>query len=425
MRRTHHIFITLLATLIFAGVAMAQVNCADWNTQSYFEAATIRDIESCLEEGADANERDRYGRNPLYWAVRYGTPEAVSILLQEGAVAMVVYTDLAETRGWTPLHLAAKFAPTESAMLLIDAGLPVDIRIGTGLGATALHIAVERGVAELVRSLIDRGADISLRDEIGDSRTRPSGRTPLHIAAAGGSLEIVRLLIRAGADVSEAEGIVGMIDRGGRGALHIAAAGGFPEIVRALIQEGGANVNARDGNGATPLHHAASLSDRSNSQSRPVETARTLIMLGADVNAESDSGMTPLHIAAAENLPEMVQLLIENGANVNARNEHGRTPLHRAAYFGFSQNMRMFIEAQADVNARDANNETPLHAAAACASLDAVDMLIDAESEVCALGYQGATPRHRAIYGAPWARECFNYGEEREEVISRLPTCRN
>lgn len=158
---------------------MAQVNCADWNTQSYFEAATAQDIERCLEAGEDPNEWDRNGLNPLYWAVRYATARSVSVLLENGAEAIVVYSDLAATRGWTPLHLAAKFAPTDTAMLLIDIGrVPVDIRIGTGLGATALHIAVKRGAAELVRALIDRGADINLRDQIGRSRIRLSGPNP-------------------------------------------------------------------------------------------------------------------------------------------------------------------------------------------------------------------------------------------------------
>ena len=169
MKQTHHIFIALLATLVFAGVAMAQVNCSAWNTQSYFEAATAEDIEGCLEAGKDPNEWDENALNPLYWAVRYGTSESVRVLLENGAIALTDYSygAPAETRGWTPLHLAAKFATTDTAMLLIDiGGVPVDIRVGTGLGATALHIAVKRGGAELVRALIDQGANINLIDDV-------------------------------------------------------------------------------------------------------------------------------------------------------------------------------------------------------------------------------------------------------------------
>ena len=365
---------------------MAQVNCADWNTQSYFEAATAQEIERCLEAGKDPNEWDGNGLTPLYWAVRYGTARSVSVLLENDAYAIASYSYPAATQGWTMLHFAAEFTPTDTAMLLIDIGrVPVDIRIA-GLGATALHIAVKRGAAELVRALIDRGADISLRDEIGHSGTRRYGRTPLHIAAAGGSLEIVTMLIREGANIDEPEGIGegGLMGYGGRRAIHIAAAHGFPEIVNALIQAR-ANVNARTRYGSTPLHYAASRFDRSDSQSRPMETARMLIKSGAEINAENSSGTTPLYNAAGEDLPEMLQLLIENEASVHAPNTHGQTPLHRAAYFGSSQNVRILIEAGADVNAPDADNETPLHAAAACASLDVVDILIGAGSDACAI----------------------------------------
>jgi hypothetical protein len=52
-----------------------------------------------------------------------------------------------------------------------------------------------------------------------------------------------------------------------------------------------------------------------------------LIEAGADVNAKDDEGLTPLMIAAHYSTPEMVTLLIDAGADVNAKDDDGQTPL--------------------------------------------------------------------------------------------------
>ena len=51
---------------------------------------------------------------------------------------------------------------------------------------------------------------------------------------------------------------------------------------------------------------------------------------GADVNAKNVDGWTPLHEAAFGGRKEIVELLISNGADVNAKGESGRTPLDLA-----------------------------------------------------------------------------------------------
>lgn len=70
----------------------------------------------------------------------------------------------------------------------------------------------------------------------------------------------------------------------------------------------GANVNARNAYGLTPLHSAALYGK--------VEAARLLIRNGADVNAIDSNGKTPLHFAAFYDQGEVARLLIENGANI-------------------------------------------------------------------------------------------------------------
>src|SRR6478672_3201484 len=84
------------------------------------------------------------------------------------------------------------------------------------------------------------------------------------------------------------------------------------------------NINHRDRMGRAILSQAIC--------SLPVTTEkiRRLIELGADVNAIEKIGFTPLHFAAQEKKLEIAQLLVDHGANVNAQDKHGNTPLGRA-----------------------------------------------------------------------------------------------
>ncbi|NCG57103.1 MAG: hypothetical protein GWP35_09400 [Proteobacteria bacterium] len=61
------------------------------------------------------------------------------------------------------------------------------------------------------------------------------------------------------------------------------------------------------------------------------EIVPLLLEKGAEVNARDTDGFTPLMWAARSSTPEIVQLLLEKGADVNARTTGGFTPLMVAA----------------------------------------------------------------------------------------------
>jgi hypothetical protein len=83
------------------------------------------------------------------------------------------------------------------------------------------------------------------------------------------------------------------------------------------------NVNAADNWGETPLHYAASRSQKS--------VVKLLLANKADVNAADTNGETPLYKAAVRSHKDVVKLLLASKAEVNARDKSGRTPLSRAA----------------------------------------------------------------------------------------------
>ncbi len=81
-----------------------------------------------------------------------------------------------------------------------------------------------------------------------------------------------------------------------------------------------------------------------------VRTVRRLLDDGADVNARDAAGNTPLILAAFYAGPECVELLLERGADVNAANKAGVTPLIRAATD--PEKTRLLVDAGANVRVR-------------------------------------------------------------------------
>jgi len=91
--------------------------------------------------------------------------------------------------------------------------------------------------------------------------------------------------------------------------------------VKELLEKG-ANPNARDEEGFTPLHYA--------SFNGCASVAKLLLDSGADPNVGSKEGWTPLHLAASNGFTDIVKLLIECGADLDARDNEGKTALELA-----------------------------------------------------------------------------------------------
>ena len=78
-----------------------------------------------------------------------------------------------------------------------------------------------------------------------------------------------------------------------------------------------------------------------------VEDATACLAAGADVNARAGDGKTPLHEIGLNTPAVVVEALLAAGADVNARDGIGSTPLHRASSWQFVnfENAAAVIEA--------------------------------------------------------------------------------
>jgi len=114
-----------------------------------------------------------------------------------------------------------------------------------------------------------------------------------------------------------------------------------------------------------------------------VAAVRDLLKQGADVNAAQGDGMTPLHWAATHGDLELSKMLLVAGANVRATTRiNGYTPLFLAAREGNAAVVAALLDAGADPRAVSVTGSTPLMLAAGAGNVDAVQRLLDAGAEV-------------------------------------------
>ncbi len=155
---------------------------------------------------------------------------------------------------------------------------------------------------------------------------------------------------------------VNIRDKQGNTLLHFAAREIEYGVAKLLI-EWGADVNATNKWGFTPLHSVRRPVFEAPRTAEPaIKIIRFLLDNGTDINAKNDDGETPLFWIAARfsESPEVVELLIDSGALINSRNKHGATPLHEAAKQDSLAVAKTLITAGADINAQDNDGHTPL-----------------------------------------------------------------
>ncbi len=215
-------------------------------------------------------------------------------------------------------------------------------------GGTPLHEAARKGHTEIVQVLLSAKANPNLKDR--------SGLTPHRLASGYGHREVAALLqLQDSSPPSATSGGV----RATQTAIHPifdAIAWRKTDEVKAMLGQNPALVKVTNWTTSTPLHFAV---DRVQ-----IDIVKLLLARGADVSARDRQGATPLHHAADNRgAHAIIEALVSAGAEVNATNRYGFTPLFGAAQAGQLTNVQALLAAKADPRMASPGNITALHAA--------------------------------------------------------------
>ena len=334
-----------------------------------------------------------YKATPLHQAAINHESIIVEAILDYGAnvnaVSRIINTALPRAipvEGFTPLHGAAGFNSNPTvATLLLDRGASIHSKTTTGL--TPLHYAAGYNPnSAMAALLLDQGANIF-------SRTT-SAATPLHYAARHNSrLETTTLFLERGAREE-----IRARDSNGHTVLHYAASNSNPVVAELLIDLG-LEIDLDTINVAA----------KSNINPAVIDL---LLERGGDVLATTDHPypLTGLLHSAAEYNPEpaVAEVLLDRGADVlattstralNNRSFSGATVLHVAARANQEPTViKLLVERGANVRTRDSGDHTPLHYAAAHnPDPDIVATLLDLGADIEAGNERGMTPLHLSV----------------------------
>lgn len=358
-----------------------------------------------LAAGAHATTATRYGVTPLALAARNGSPGMIEALVKAGADP-----NAASPEGETALMTVTRSGSLAAVEKLLALGANPNAKEAWHQ-QTALMWAASENQAQVAAVLIKAGADVNARSKVWPGQPpRPRGSetsfqaahsnfpkggfSALHFAAQYGSGDVAVLLAEAGANLeaTEPDGVTPLI---------LAIINGHYDVAALLVRTG-ANVNAADRSGRGALYHAVDMNRLEWLFSRP--------------NPQPSGELDAVAIAA---------LLLERGANPNARLtarafaiQHdslgnasltiGSTPFMKAATTSDLRMMRLLLDHGADPVLATQNRTTPWMAAAGLnwaeissigtedESIEALKLMLERGADVNAANDQGETALHGA-----------------------------
>ncbi len=289
-------------------VQLLAAHGADLNIRSYDRDPTLPKMEAGTPNAPIA----RGGLTALLFAARQGEIDAVSALLDAKADINAVDSD-----GNNALTLSILNTHYDLTQLLIDRG--ADANIAAKNGRTALYSAVEMhdmdwsprpahkevdktSSMDIIHALLDHKANVNAQltapapiekhaQDMGD-KTMGAGTTPFTRAARSADAELMHLLLDKGADPK-------LVGKDNQTALMVAAGVNYNDHIRGTEEEAleavkicvslGLDVNAATDKGETALHGAAKRGADS--------ITKYLVEKGANVNARNKRGFTPLDLA--------------------------------------------------------------------------------------------------------------------------------
>ncbi len=306
-----------------------------------------------LEAGADCARVNHLGHTPVEAARFDQVDEMVALVsdfltidrLREAQASLglddedrspELYAALVETETAETLCEWIRREELEVALGLVEAG--VVERIEPGPNVDPVLLAAREGYDEVLKALRNAGAPLEIESQYGhtpvieavinahvrcvitlglrhvDLDVRLDNQPLMVLAAGTGKLNLMEFLAARGQDADPLPA--------GASPLLAAVQGTSLEIVEWLIDQG-VNVDVRDLNGRTALHHAV--------DAGRVDFVEALCKGRADVEAADRDGVTPLLLAAMGGEADIARILLQAGADPTATDNNGMNARAHAA----------------------------------------------------------------------------------------------
>jgi ankyrin repeat protein len=324
------------------------------------------------------------GNTALHLAVELRRPRILAFLLEKGASMNVLNRD-----GITALQLACKTDNCEAVSLFLERGAQIETR--SAQGTTALHLAASKDNWVAFDLLVIGGADINAWDSAGDSLLHKQAR-------ALSTTSVAAHLLAQGANIEAC-------NSQGYTPLQCAATTGNKNMFLFLVEQG-ARLDVQTAKGETLLHITPPLNDGC------LDIVEALLNFRFSANAATSSGLTPLHQlvinacdssdSSDENTASFLSLLLSHGANINVpvASYNAETALHLAVTTKTPREslVWLLIKNGASLDTRTTDGRTPLHLAAERGRLDIFQILLDAGADP-SIQDTGETPTNDKVKG--------------------------
>lgn len=281
----------------------------------YFRAYYYRSLNEEEFQFSPDREKDSYIKiilkrkaSPIFTPVPEPVEEMMRAIFNGDAVKIAemiaggMDVNIRDKYEWTPLIQAARYSKTEIIKLLLSKG--ADLNAQSKQGVTALHIAASQSHLEIVKILLEYGASVA------DIRITPDRDFPTASQKKVNNTKVLTEYYKS--------------------PLLRASEIGNTEIIKLLLSRG-ANVNARNIIGRTPLIEAYPYK----------EAIEALLDYGADIDAQDRKGWTALMHAIWDRNYESVRLMLSRGANVDIKNNDDKTAMDIAYEIGDNKMVKL------------------------------------------------------------------------------------
>ena len=309
-------------------------------------------VKLLLKYNANCNVQDSSGNTPLHLSINYRDQICSKEILKCDNLQINLANDAQET----PLHLAAKKGHIDIVDKLLN--MRPDHNAVDSSGNTVLHLAAAGGYLDCCKKI--------LRDNVDKINAGNNDEnTPLHLAAKKGKSNIIACLQEYQADCNLRNSL-------GDTPLHLAVNEGHLDCFTKIIAYTNRDIELTNNNHLTPLHCAAKTDND--------EIIAQLLDCGANCNAKDISGDTPLHLAVTKGFPNCCEKLLAcTDLKINKKNKANETPLHKAAVVGRRNVCELILQCPG-VNVNIVKNkvyQTPLHLAARQKNHEVIELLLE------------------------------------------------